>query len=228
MSRVTRHTEIRSSKVLAQVLLTALSEFPDGLSIGDAYDFIDQSFEFPADWYEEIPFDGNAYDELKEQGINDWRSLSQTELIGLVKTETRWRNEMRWARNELRKLGYLDTSTRGVWKLSPEGARVVKAGPAIDLTAEERKIVAARRPRSSRAKERIVSMPAAGGYRERLLAKLLALAQGMPVGDLEMLVDIARVIRTRTLEPSAGDLTGRQIGATGRPGGARAIEGKAT
>lgn len=95
---------IRQRDVLEVVLLNTLAEHPDGMSTNDAYEWIGAHYDFPEDWYREIP-PTSGYDKLKKLGYADWRDVPQAKLVELVPTELQWRNEMRWARNGLRKRG---------------------------------------------------------------------------------------------------------------------------
>src|SRR5215470_804906 len=98
---------IRQRAVLEAVLHRTLAENPSGLRTHDVYDIIDQSYDFPANWYRQIP-ESKGYEEITHYGYSDWREVPQELLIEMVKTEPQWQNEIRWARNQLRKRGFLD------------------------------------------------------------------------------------------------------------------------
>jgi hypothetical protein len=193
---------IRQRSVLQAVLLQTLAEHPEGLSVEDAYDTIDQNFTMPEEWYRQIPASG-GYDELKDLGYDDWRSIPQEQLIELVSTEPQWQNEIRWARNDLRKLGYLDTSApRGVWRLTEAGHSASQKVLTEGWSAEEQIIIKSRKPRKATQPEREAPKPApvpGMGMRSELLAKLELLTQSMPLNDLTTLIEIARVIRKRSI-----------------------------
>lgn len=189
---------IRQRPVLTAALLQTLQGSPRGLTIHEAYDAIDEAFEFPEKWYRHIPR-GGAYDELKDLGYKDWRGIPQERLVELVSTEPQWQNEMRWARNDLRKLGLLDTTApRGVWRLTKKGLR--EKADVGDLSVVEREIATPRK-RPAHRKAAKGKTPAHGHAptRENLLKQLQMLAQGMPLGDLALLLDVARSIRKRSL-----------------------------
>lgn len=196
---------IRQRDVLEIVLLQTLAESSDGLKIRDAYDRIGAEYSFPEEWYREIP-DSAGYDFLTEYGYPDWREVPQSRLVELVKTEPQWQNELRWARNQLRKRSYLDnTAPRGIWRLTCSGMQAAKSIPLHELAPAEREIVTKQR---AREKGRGQEQPAALviGPRESLLEKLKTLIHSMPLADLELLIDIARVVRRRSLneDESAG------------------------
>lgn len=112
-------TKIRQRRVLHDVLLQVLADSERGLEIHDAYDRIDAQYTFPEEWYRQIP-SAQGYDILRELGFDDWRKVPQELLTRLVTTEPQWQNEIRWARNELRKEGFLDTSApRGDVEVDP-------------------------------------------------------------------------------------------------------------
>jgi hypothetical protein len=51
----------------------------------------------------------------------------------------RWTNRIQWARQDLAELGLVDTSERGVWKLSEDGKRLAAANPSrIDRPPRKR------------------------------------------------------------------------------------------
>src|SRR5208337_1586880 len=112
---------IRNREVLQVVLLQTLALFSEGAAIHRVYERVDESFHFPAEWYREIPA-GTGHEELKSKGCLDWRTLPQDKLVEMVTTEPQWQNEIRWARNDLRKDGYLDANApRGIWRLTAKG-----------------------------------------------------------------------------------------------------------
>src|SRR6185503_5007023 len=95
------------------------------LETSNVYDVIDSGYVFPDEWYRQLP-DTKGYEELQALGFSDWRNVPQDRLIELVATEPQWKNEIRWSRNDLRKLGLLDTAVpRGLWKLSAAGFEAV-------------------------------------------------------------------------------------------------------
>jgi hypothetical protein len=190
-------SEIRNRAVLHAVLLQTLQRYPEGIDLHDAYTEIERNYTFPNEWYRQIPA-GTGYDELTDRGITDWRSIPQTRLVELVKTEPQWQNELRWARNDLRKQGLLDTSApRGIWRLTSSGR--ASATRTLDgLTPPEREI-ATPKPKPDTLPKQVPQL-AGTTIREGLHSKLLMLTSGMPIADLELLVEIARTIRQRTLE----------------------------
>jgi hypothetical protein len=198
--------QIEQRAVLEYVLLRLLADHPDGLSTTDAYDLIDTNHDFPEAWYRAIPTTG-GYDALARHGYADWRDVPQEKLVELVKTEPQWQNELRWARNELRKRKHLDTGApRGTWRLTSAG---MKAAGKITLAALP---PAARPIATPRERPRVAAgggsgtggRPAGAEHREALLRKLDALVSSMPIADLDLLIDIARSVRARSLsdEPS--------------------------
>jgi Mrr N-terminal domain len=191
-------SEIRQRKVLERVLLTTLAQHPEGVSLHDAYDAIDRDYSFHPDWYRQIPA-AAGYDRLNELGIADWRTVPQEQLVEMVATEPQWQNELRWARNELRKQHYLDMSAgRGTWKLTPAGMAAARQVQSTELTPEEKKVVTLRRPAEPGIEE-----PSIIGRRAKLLTSLDHLTHSMPLADLALLVDIARAIRRRGLADAA-------------------------
>ena len=187
-------SQIRKRDVLQSVLLQVLSKFPQGLHIHEAYDEIEKNFTFPEGWYREIP-GAAGYHELEARGIHDWRKVPQEQLIQMVSTEPQWQNEIRWARNDLRKAGHLDTNVpRGIWKLKTSSRNAIDA-TLQKLTSEEKKIATPKeRKRTSLTAESAISS------RTALEKKLSLLISSMPIEDLELLVDIARAIRLRSIE----------------------------
>ncbi len=193
-------TDIRDRAVLHAVLLQTLQQHPKGIDLHDAYAEIERNFTFPDDWYRQIPA-GTGHDELHDRGISDWRSIPQSRLVELVKTEPQWQNELRWARNDLRKNGLLDTSApRGIWRLTSTGRDSAKRS-LDDLTPVEREIATPKAKPTSAPKQ----LPLLDGttIRDGLQERLLTLISGMPITDLELLVDIARTVRQRSLDPDS-------------------------
>ncbi len=192
---------IRQREVLNVVLLQTLATNPDGIRVSEVNDLISESYTFPDEWYRELP-DSAGYDALKAQGYADWRAIPQATLIELVKTEPQWKNEIRWARNELRKLHFLDTSApRGLWRLTTTGMTAARNPQAhIELTDREQEIATPRPVRQRTTTTHAASGPTPQmSERERLLAALTQLVDGLPVRELELVVDIARVVRRRNL-----------------------------
>lgn len=189
--------EIRNRAVLQAILLQILQQHPDGIDLHDVYIEIERNFTFPDEWYRQIPA-GTGYDDLRDRGILDWRSIPQNRLIELVETEPQWQNELRWARNDLRKLGLLDTSApRGIWRLTENG--LIAARQTLgELTPREKEIATPKR-KPEKLPEQISGI-ISKGLREGLQKKLLVLTSSMPISDLELLVEIARTIRQRSLE----------------------------
>jgi hypothetical protein len=193
--------EINRRKILAVVLHQVLAEHPDGIVIHDAYDAIDSNYEFPEEWYELLPM-GSAYDELKALGYPDWKVLSEEKLVQLVKTEPRWQNEMRWARLSLQDQGLIDkTSGRGVWRLNRAGLKASEEDTTKSLSSTERRAFK-RRPAGEVVQKPATPLRTPGtkpSLRQSLEARLNNLISGMPLADLETLVEIARVIRSRSV-----------------------------
>ena len=190
-------SEIRNRAILQAVLLQVLQKHPDGVDVHDVYIEIERNFTFPDEWYRQIPA-GTGYDDLRDRGIADWRSIPQTRLVELVKTEPQWQNELRWARNDLRKQGLLDTSApRGIWRLTDKGL-IAARQMFRDLTPREKEI-ATPKPKPKKLPERPADT-ISKNVRGALQDKLEVLTSGMPISDLELLVDIARTIRQRSIE----------------------------
>jgi restriction endonuclease Mrr len=199
--------EIRQREVLNVVLLRTLASAPDGMLVSDVNDAIAAQYTFPEEWYRELP-DSHGYETLKGLGYSDWRKVKQEKLIELVKTEPQWKNEIRWARNELRKRGYLDASApRGIWRLTSEGMTVAADPEAhINLSEREREIAT---PKPTKPAARSSTEPPEPtkrrSQRDRLVAMLLTLTEGLPIAELELVVDLARVVRRRNLPDEAPD-----------------------
>lgn len=193
--------QIEQRTVLEYVLLHLLAEHPDGLTTTDAYDLIDASYDFPEEWYRAIPTTG-GYETLARHGYHDWRDVPQEKLVELVKTEPQWQNELRWARNELRKRKHLDgDAPRGLWRLTSAGMKSAGKITLATLPPAARRIATPReRPRVAVAEGSLRDRPSAGSeHREALLRKLDALVSSMPIADLDLLIDIARSVRARSL-----------------------------
>ncbi len=194
-------SRIRQREVLNVVLLQTLARVPSGMRVTEVNDLISESYTFPDEWYRELP-DSSGYDALKAQGYDDWRMIPQATLIELVKTEPQWKNEIRWSRNELRKLHLLDPSApRGLWRLTEAGLTAARnPQDHIELNEREQEIVT---PRPARQRLRPTSPPAGPApqmsERERLLATLMHLTDGLPINELELVVDLSRAVRRRTL-----------------------------
>ncbi len=198
---------IRQRSVLQAVLLLTLADHPDGLSPESVYDMIDQRYRFPDEWYRQIPRVAASSEEIRGHGYTDWREVPQELLIELVATEPQWQNEIRWARNDLRKLGYLDmTAPRGTWKLSGAGRSVAPTIATEGLSQEEQQILKSRRKTRPTASQRTAAAPpSGGGLRAELLAKMELLTASMPLEDLQLVVEITRAIRKRSLPESISD-----------------------
>lgn len=77
-------------------LLALLAEHPEGLETQRAYKGMESRHVFPSSWYTDT--DGGGLPEIK------------------------WENKIRWARNELQRLGCLaSAAVKGLWKLSKQG-----------------------------------------------------------------------------------------------------------
>jgi hypothetical protein len=193
--------EIRARDVLQSVLIQILKEFEDGASIATVYEEIERRFALPQEWLREIPA-GNGHIDLQNQGVADWRDIPQERLVQMVPTEPQWQNETRWARNELREAGFLDMSVpRGIWKLTEQGQKA--AGVTLErLTPAEKQIATPRqRPKvADSADEQKVISEHALSSREMLENKLRVFTSSMPLDDLRLLVDIARVVRLRSVD----------------------------
>jgi hypothetical protein len=191
-------SEIRQRNVLERVLLNTLGAHAQDVGLHDVYDQIDRDYSFHPDWYRQIPA-AKGYEILEAQGLGDWRTVPQDRLVEMVPTEPQWQNELRWARNKLRKKGQLDTSAgRGVWKLTPSGMRAARQAGATEFKPEEKRVVRLRRPVEPRTEEQSVI-----GRRAKLLTSLDNLTHSMPLADLALLVEIARAIRRRGLADAA-------------------------
>jgi hypothetical protein len=189
----------RQRELLAIILLRTLAGSKEGLETRDVYDHMGAEYDFPEEWYREIP-DSAGFDYLTKHGYKDWRKIPQSRLIELVKTEPQWQNELRWARNQLRREGYLDTSApRGTWRLTSTGMNAGKEIRLDKLTPAEREIVTKQRARSKERRQDQPPTAPASGQREALLKKLETLIRSMPLADLELLIDLARVVRRRSL-----------------------------
>ena len=194
-------SQIRQREVLNVVLLQTLASNPNGMRVSEVNDLISESYTFPDEWYRELP-DSTGYETLKAQGHDDWRKISQAVLIELVKTEPQWKNEIRWARNELRKLLFLDTSApRGLWRLTDAGLGAASNPQAhIELNEREQEIAT---PRPARQRSQPSSPPVGPvpqmSERERLLATLIQLTDGLPLHEFELVVDLTRAVRRRSL-----------------------------
>jgi hypothetical protein len=191
-----RVAQIRQRAVLQHVLLHTLVAHPEGLTPTQAYDMIEPLHEFPPEWYREMP-KGEGYTVLEERGISDWRKVPQEKLVELVKTEPQWQNELRWARNELRKKGYLDTTVSRVWRLTPDG--IAAGSDQLEELAPAERAIATPRRRAQRKPLAVREGEAATGVREVLFRKLRLLSESMPIEDLDLLVDLARAVRMRSL-----------------------------
>jgi hypothetical protein len=195
--------DIRQRAVLEAVLHRTLAEHPAGVSTRDVYDIIDQSYQFPENWYRQIP-ESKGYDEILGQGYRDWRDVPQDKLVELVATEPQWQNEIRWARNNLRKRGLLDMSApTGVWKLSHAGTEAARAGNFGELSPSEQELVNRKRRTKPKSEGKKKSQPQSG-VRPDLLVKLALLTKSMPLDDLHLLVEVARAIRKRSLVDENG------------------------
>src|SRR5262249_32198975 len=168
-----------SARVLPLTLTKANSCFDWGNT-----DLIDQNYRFPEEWYRQIPV-ASGYEELKNQGLLDWRAIPQDRLIEMVATETQWRNEIRWARNDLRKQHFLDmTAPRGTWKLSHAGLQAAQSSITEGLSPEEKKILSNREEsRPKRQREPQQPKESGRGLRSELLDKLKILTHSMPLND---------------------------------------------
>jgi hypothetical protein len=71
---------IRQRSVLEAVLLETLADYPEGVKIEDAYDSIDRNYTLPEEWSRQIPA-SSGYDELKNLGYEDWRTVPQELLV---------------------------------------------------------------------------------------------------------------------------------------------------
>lgn len=192
---------IRNSEVLRAVLLEVLSQHPNGLPIQDAYDIVASTYNFPDDWHRQIP-QTSGYVELVKLGYSDHQQIPQETLVTLVPTEPKWQNEMRWSRNTLRKEGLLDTAApRGVWRLTDQGLRTTKGNLLTGLNPDEQRIVRTRHPVSPKlvAQPKPLADRPPATFRESLERKLEILVSSMPLEDLELLVELARVVRTRSI-----------------------------
>ena len=188
---------IRHREVLHAVLMLTLAEQEKGVPTAEAYDSVGEQFTFPEAWYRQIP-KGNGYDTLKEMGYDDWRDIPQEKLVELVRTEPQWQNELRWSRKKLNDEGYLDASApRAVWRLTPAGLKAARNLKLDVFQPAEREIIETRKKAKPKVEKKSVSV--SGSLRDDLRARLDVLIASMPLTDLELLVDIARTVRSRSI-----------------------------
>jgi hypothetical protein len=116
---------IQDRNILMYFLLFLLNEYKSGLYIGTVYRQAEKTADFPSDWHRPIPR-GDSYSDLKKYGF-DYKTISPELLTKLVPTEAQWKNELRWARYQIKKKGLLDLSApRGTWRLNENGLRTVQ------------------------------------------------------------------------------------------------------
>jgi restriction system protein len=126
--------------------------------------------------------------------------------------QPRFRNQVAWARFYLKRQGLLDSSTRGVWRLTDKGqATHLTDAQARDIFREQVSIDSAARKQKQKdqqsgtaidtPEERDLSI--AADYRDRLLAAI----QGLPFGGFERLCQ--RLLREAGFQ---------QVAVTGRTG----------
>lgn len=134
----------------------------------------------------------------------------QNELI--ESGQPRFRNQVAWARFYLKREGLLDSSTRGVWRLTERGqAATITYAQAQDIFRKQVKIDAAARKlkQADRPTQPELDTPdeldlsIAADYRDRLLATI----QGLPFGGFERLCQ--RLLREAGFQ---------QVTVTGRSG----------
>ncbi len=95
--------QISNREALEWRLLRILFAFPRGIATHDVYKYLETRYELPLSWQNDV--DGGGHPEI------------------------RWLNETRWARNELREMGFLvGSDERGMWKLSPKGLEQAQKG----------------------------------------------------------------------------------------------------
>ncbi len=192
--------QISQRNVLIQVLRQVLAREIAGLPTYKVYEIIEQMYDFPADWYRELPA-GDGYKELQKYGIDNWRDISQERLLELVKTEPQWRNEIRWARNALKDMGHLNPSAPyGVWQLTPEGIAATFGGHFEKLSPGEKKIATPKVNVVAIVNVAPQQLSTKTDLRKELNEKLLVITSSMPLNDLDLLLDIARTIRKRSID----------------------------
>ena len=92
--------------------------------------------------------------------------------------QTRFENQVHWARFYLAKAGYIDSSQRGVWTLTDKGRQLGEVSDA-DIQAIVKEVNAQSRGATDEEADAAPSpsgaVPAAGNYREELARTLQAL-----------------------------------------------------
>lgn len=129
--------------------------------------------------------------------------LEQNELM--ESGQPRFRNQVAWARFYLKREGLLDSSTRGVWRLTEKGQTMhLTYAQAQDIFRKQVKIdAAARKQKQNLIRPRMADLSIAADYRDRLLAAI----QALPFGGFERLCQ--RLLREAGFQ---------QVTVTGRSG----------
>jgi len=99
-------------------LIDFLSQYSKPVEIDFIYKWFKDKHTFRTEWYKEIP-QGQYYNEMKGMGC-DAPSRVPPEKIPLgIRTEPKWKMELRGSRDRLKKKGFIADSARGTWMLKP-------------------------------------------------------------------------------------------------------------
>lgn len=156
---------------------------------------------------------GSATPEETTDKVAELCDVPESEQNELMESgQPRFRNQVAWARFYLKREGLLDSSTRGVWRLTEKGqATYLTYAQAQDIFRKQVKIDAAARKQKQKDRQAETELDTpeeadlsiAADYRDRLLAAI----QALPFGGFERLCQ--RLLREAGFQ---------QVTVTGRSG----------
>lgn len=156
---------------------------------------------------------GSATPEEATDKVAELCNVPESEQNELMESgQPRFRNQVAWARFYLKREGLLDSSTRGVWRLTEKGqATYLTYAQAQDIFRKQVKIDAAARKQKQKDRQAETELDTpeeadlsiAADYRDRLLAAI----QALPFGGFERLCQ--RLLREAGFQ---------QVTVTGRSG----------
>lgn len=184
--------QIRSYKILGDVLLQTLEEHPDGLQAKQACLYIEENFDIPHKFVQPVAI------ATKEQwqkifGNRKRKDVPASELTKKIRTESKLHNSLRWIKEHLKVAGRLDKEALqdNIWKLDPLW-EPDPTDPNLgvrpkDLTAEEKKITTKKTKTQNTANQ-------VDDETKDLIYELHQIAKLLSPKNLRILIEIGKIL----------------------------------